>query len=239
MTSDLIELNRKKKLVHAYHVIAYLRLDDHTYTHLSVRAGQDSFYIYQFGLRFEEVSIKNLLRVSFTGEILDGKEEYYNKTGYIMHSAIYKSRPDVNCIFHIHTPNITAVSSLREGLLPINQWALHFYNNVSYHSYNSLVLDTNYGNQLTYDLGSKMVMFLRHHGAVICGQNVEEAMLYTYHLEQACKTQVLTLSMNKDYLQIPETICQKAAHDLLTFEKNLGERDWHAWVRAIKRQKNN
>lgn len=237
MVADLIELNRKKKLVQAYHILAYLGLDDHTYTHLSVRANNDSFYIYQFGFRFEEVGTENLLRVSLDGEILEGKEKHYNETGYVTHAAVYRNRPDINCVFHIHTPYITAVSALREGLLPINQWALRFYNNIAYHSYNSLVLDKNYGQKIAHDLGSKMVMLMRHHGAVICGQHVEEAMFYTYHLEKACQTQAITLSMNKGYLRIPEEICQKAVNDVLSFEKNLGERDWEAWVRAIKRIK--
>lgn len=78
------------------------------------------------------------------------------------------------------------------------------------------------------------VMLMCNHGSITCGQTIQEAMFYTYHLEQACKTQCLTLAMNRE-LSIPsEEICSKAVKDLLSFEGNLGERDWHAWVRLIK-----
>ena len=56
---------RKIDLAYAYRILARLGLDDHTYTHLSVRAADPScFYIYPFGKRFEEVTAESLLTVS-------------------------------------------------------------------------------------------------------------------------------------------------------------------------------
>ncbi len=146
----------------------------------------------------------------------------------------YQARKDIQAIFHLHTPSIVAVSSLKDGLLPISQWALHFYNKVSYHNYNSLALSNTEGKRLIADLKENFVMLMCNHGSITCGRTIQEAMFYTYHLERACKTQCLTLAMNRE-LSIPsEEICSKAVKDLLSFESNLGERDWHAWVRLIK-----
>ncbi len=225
----------KRDLVNAYQILSYLKLDDHTYTHLSVRSeDKKSFYVYPFGIRFYEVDESSLMKVSFDGNIIEGKEYQYNKTGYVIHGFIYQARKDIEAIFYLHTPSIVAVSSLKDGLLPISQWALHFYNKVSYHDYNSLALDDTEGKRLIADLKENFVMLMRNHGSITCGQTIQEAMFYTYHLEQACKTQCLTLAMNRA-LSIPsEEICSKAVKDLLSFESNLGERDWHAWVRLIK-----
>ena len=58
MITNLSDIERKKKLSYAYQILALLGLDDHTYTHLSIRAHDpEYYYIYPFGLRFEEVSI--------------------------------------------------------------------------------------------------------------------------------------------------------------------------------------
>lgn len=227
------ELKIKEDLVQAYRILGHLGLDDHTYTHLSYRStlSPQSFYIYHFGLRFEEVTVENLLRINVDGVIEEGYDEYCNRTGYVIHGEIYKARPDIQCIFHIHTPEMVAVSALENGLLPISQWALHFYNNVAYHSYKSLALEAEQGKQISKDLEDKMVMLLRHHGAILCGRTIQEAMFYTYHLQQACKTQCLILAMNQPVLPIPQDVCRQAVHDLLSFEKNLGDRDWKAWVR--------
>jgi len=226
----------KSDLSYAYKILSFLKLDDHTYTHLSSRSSDGkSYFIYPFGLRFEEVEPESLLRVSLEGEILEGSEYQYNKTGYIIHGSIYQARSDVNSIFHIHTPEIVAVSCHKDGLLPYNQWALHFYNKIAYHEYNSLALDGQAAAQLVRDLGEKFVMLLRSHGSITCGKTVKEAMFYTYHLQQACKTQCY-MSAFMDRLVIPsETVCEKSVHDLLNFEKDLGDRDWNAWTRLVKR----
>lgn len=225
----------KKNLVYAYQILSYLQLDDHTYTHLSARSeDQESFYIYPFGMRFNEVSERSLMWVSFDGHVIEGEEYQYNKTGYIIHGSIYKTRKDIQAIFHLHTPSTVAVSSLKNGLLPISQLALHFYNKISYHDYDSLALDDAEGKELVTNLGENFVMLMRNHGSITCGKTIQEAMFYTYHLEQACKTQCLALSMNRE-LSIPdEKICSKAVNDLLSFESDLGARDWNAWVRLLE-----
>ncbi len=223
----------KQNLAYAYKIISCLKMDDHTYTHLSARAENNTeYYIYPFGLRFSEVTKNNLLKVSLTGEIIEGKEYQYNKTGYVIHGNIYEKRQDIQAIFHLHTPASVAVSAMRDGLLPISQWALHFYNQVVYHDYNSLILDKEVqGSQLANDLGSHKVMLLRNHGMLTCGATIMEAMFYAYHLEMACKTQCLALQTGVELIYPPKEICEQAVKDLLGFEKDLGQRDWQAWVR--------
>ncbi|KAJ6645065.1 putative aldolase class 2 protein [Pseudolycoriella hygida] len=227
----------KSNLAAAYQILAILGLDDHTYTHLSARVtGSDCYYIYPFGLRFEDVTPNNLLKVSLEGVVLEGSEHSYNKTGYILHGNIYKTRKDINAIFHLHTPATVAVSSICDGLLPISQWALHFYDRLSYHEYDSLVLSAVQGNEIVDDLGKNYVMLLRNHGMLTCGRTIHEAMFYTYHLEQACKTQCLALSTNQKLIVPSAEICKKSVQDLLAFEEDLGKRDWLAWLNLLKKK---
>jgi ribulose-5-phosphate 4-epimerase/fuculose-1-phosphate aldolase len=225
----------KADLANAYKIIAKLGMDDHTYTHLSARPkGANYYYIYPFGLRFDEVTPSCLLKVSLTGNILEGKEKQYNKTGYVIHGSIYRNRPELNSIFHLHTVATVAVSAMKSGLLPISQWALHFYENVTYHDYNALALDdTRQGDPLARDLADKKVMFLRNHGFISCGATIQEALFYCYHLELACKTQIAALSCNAELIIPSHDICKQTCKDVLSFEKNLGERDWEAWVRLL------
>jgi ribulose-5-phosphate 4-epimerase/fuculose-1-phosphate aldolase len=225
----------KADLANAYKIIAKLGIDDHTYTHLSARPkGANYYYIYPFGLRFDEVTPSCLLKVSLTGNLLEGREKQYNKTGFVIHGSIYRSRPELNSIFHLHTVATVAVSAMKNGLLPISQWALHFYENVTYHDYNALALDdTRQGDPLARDLADKKVMFLRNHGFISCGTTVQEALFYCYHLELACKTQIAALSCNAELIIPSRDICKQTCKDVLSFEKNLGERDWEAWVRLL------
>lgn len=171
--------------------------------------------------------------MSYDGDVISGNEAQYNRTGYIIHGSIYKAREDINAIFHLHTHAGVAVSAMKGGLLPISQFALHLYDRVSYHKYDSLALHTEQGSTLIRDLGQNYVAFLENHGTLVGGRTLEEAMFYSHHLEQACKVQVM-LSGALDKLIIPnDTICKKANSDLLGFEKNLGVRDWAALIRKI------
>lgn len=220
----------------AYQALAKLGLDDLTYTHLSARAvGEDAYYIYPFGLLFEEVTPDNLIKVSLEGQILEGYEFQYNKTGYVIHGSIYRNRPDINAIFHLHTPEIVAVSAMQKGLQPISQWALHFYNKVAYHEYNSLALSAaEHEANLIHDLGDKYVMLLKHHGSITAGRTIHEAFFYTHHLQKACETQCLAMQSGAELFQISSEVCEKAMHDLLSFEPELGLRDWKAIQRWVE-----
>ena len=227
----------KVDLVAAYQILAYLGLDDHTYTHLSSRPeGADYYYIYPFGLRFEEVSTNNLIQVDLKGNIIEGVEAQYNQTGYVLHGNIYRARPDINTIFHIHSHAMLAVATLQAGLMPLSQWALHFYDRISYHNYDSLALDDDkQGHDVVKDLDNNFVMLMRNHGAMICGRTIQEAMFYTHHLQQACLAQIMMLSTNQPLIIPSKETCEKTVLDLLNFEENLGNRDWQAWLRKASR----
>ncbi len=227
----------KTQLAAAYRILAMLKMDDLTYTHLSARLpGADFYFIYPFGLLFEEVSASGLLKVSFDGEVLEGEEREYNQTGYVIHGNIYKSRPSVNAVFHMHTTAGVAVSAMDCGLLPLSQFSFHFYNRVAYHTYDSLALDNDrQGVSLVQDLGQQKSMILRNHGTLTCGATVHEAFLYAYFLEQACKVQCAALGSGQKVVIPPKKVCEQAAQDVRNFEPDFGLRDWAALLRKLDR----
>ena len=224
-----------QELVWAHHILSHLGMDDHTYTHLSIRSSAgNSYYLNAFGMRFEEACLDSLVHVSLDGEVLSDNEKIYNPTAYHTHGTIYKHRKDVNAIFHMHTPEIVAVSCQPEGLLMASQWALHFYNQIAYHDYNSLIVKSEQGLKLVDDLGMHKILLMRHHGALIAGSTIYEAMFFSYHLQQACKTQCL---LKCNHLTLDESLIKSANYDLLRFEKNIGKRDWDAWLRMLCQKK--
>lgn len=229
--------SRKEDSVHAYWLLGELGLSDHTYTHLSVRAeGEDAFYIHPFGLRFEEVTYENMLKVDFHGNVIEGEEALPNPVGYQVHLSVYQHRSDLNAVFHLHTPATVAVSAMKQGLLPLSQWSLHFYGQVAYHNYNSLALVEDEGSAMAHSLGDKSVMLMRHHGSLTAGKTVAEAMFYMHHLELACQAQCQAMAAGDDLLPIDPDVCKQSVRDLLGFEADLGRRDWQAWLRFLARR---
>ncbi len=66
------------------------------HTYLSVCSeDQKSSYIYPFGIHFNEMNENSLMKVSFDGSTIEGKEYQYNRTGYVIHGFIYQVRKDI------------------------------------------------------------------------------------------------------------------------------------------------
>ena len=245
MTSTAYDLNAlpspaqqvKENLSRCYYLLAKKGMDDRTYTHLSARVpGEDAYYIYPLGMLFEEVTPEKLIKVDFDGNIIEGNEVNFNTTGYVIHSSVYKARSDVNAVFHVHTIAGVAVSCMGQGLLPLSQFSLHFYNRLAIHEYNALNLDVEkQGAQLATDLGpTHKAMILRNHGTMTCGNTSEEALFYMLFLEEACKVQVAALSAGQENLLLPsKEVCEQAYQGMTAFEQgDIGKRDFEALCRV-------
>ena len=60
-----------------------------------------------------------------------------HKAGFVIHSAIHMARPDLKCVIHSHSVAGMAVSAQEQGLLPLTQHAMMFYERVGHHGYES------------------------------------------------------------------------------------------------------
>ncbi|CAG0908228.1 unnamed protein product, partial [Cyprideis torosa] len=136
----------------------------------------EHFLINPFGLSYNEITASSLVKVDLKGAVIDPGTTNFgiNLAGYTLHSAIHGVRPDIRCIVHIHTPSVVAISSVKQGLLPVSQEAC-LLGDVTYHQYQGLVVDADEKQAIAKDLGlSSKVMLLRNHGAVCGGETVEE-----------------------------------------------------------------
>ena len=98
------------------------------YNHISARIpGPDHhFLLNPFGLRWDEVTASNLVKIDLDGNILDDTPHKINNAGYTIHSAIHAAREDAMCVIHTHTEAGMAVSALDDGLIYTNQDAMTF-----------------------------------------------------------------------------------------------------------------
>jgi ribulose-5-phosphate 4-epimerase/fuculose-1-phosphate aldolase len=228
------ESSLRQDLVDLFSILSYFGWDDIIYTHASVRVpDSNSFLINPFGLLFEEVTTENLDRF----EIDTPGEEKINLAGFYIHNAIYKYRPDVNCVIHLHTTAGIAVGANRQGLLPLSQYANAVLQSLSYHDYHGIVVDANDQEPLLKDLGSTNHMLLRNHGLLTVGINVVHAFFNMYNLQKACEVQVLT-NIN-DCVQISPTVIDSAQSRQIKFNQSHpgGNRPlaWQALLRKIKK----
>lgn len=206
----------RRDLAAAYRLIAHYGMDDGIYTHISARlpdAGDEPrFLINAYGLRFREVRASNLVTVAADGRIVD--DPYgggINAAGFTIHSAIHGARPDAHCVLHTHTVAGVAVSCQENGLLPLNQWALQFYDRLAYHDYEGIALDLAERERLVADLGDAPAMILRNHGLLTCGSNVGSAFQRMLDLENCCQAQIAAQSSGAELRQLSPRLSEHVA----------------------------
>jgi len=192
------------KLAAVYRLIDLYGWTQNIYNHVTVRVSQDTehFLLNPFGMLYNEITASSLVKVDMQGHVVEAGTTNFgvNVAGFMLHSAIHAARPDLKCIIHLHTPNIVAVSAMKCGLVYLSQESC-LIGDVSYHSYEGLVVESAERETLARDLGvHNKVMFLRNHGAVCCGETLEEAFFYAYHLVLAADAQLKMVPMGLDNL---------------------------------------
>jgi ribulose-5-phosphate 4-epimerase/fuculose-1-phosphate aldolase len=185
----------RRELAAVYRLVAYYKMTDLIFTHISARlpappGAGPRFLINPYGLLFEEVTASALVVVDLHGNVVEPVSATVNPAGFVIHSAIHAARPDAHCVLHTHTRAGCAVAATEEGLLPLNQINLEFYERVSYHDYEGIALNRDEQRRLVASLGGNNAMILRHHGLLTCGSSPLEAFGRMYYLNKACEIQV-------------------------------------------------
>ena len=217
LLQDNSESAQRERLATLYHIIYYNGWSDAIFTHSSLRlSNEDSYLFNPFGLMFNEITSDNLVKVMFNGDIESPCGYPINRNGSVIHTAIYKARPDVNCIIHTHSPNGVAFSNSKCELIGLDQTTMFLTNNVGYHEFNTLFTMDDKQEQLIMDLDNKNCMILRNHGLLAVGPSVPMAFWNNYYLEHACASQLKLVSqgieINNPDFNIKEEVTKQYMH---------------------------
>ncbi len=191
-----------------YRLAALEGWDDLIFTHISARVPgpEHHFLINPFGVYFDEVTASSLVKVDLEGNIVMEGPYGINAAGYVIHSAVHGAREEAKFVVHLHTDQGVAVSAQAEGLLPLSQHAMVVIPHLAYHDYEGIAFHLDERERLVRDLGDKSLMMLRNHGTLATGGTAAEAWVGLFHLERACKMQVLALTAGRErVLLAPES----------------------------------
>jgi ribulose-5-phosphate 4-epimerase/fuculose-1-phosphate aldolase len=234
----LSEKEVRIELAACYRLIAHFGMDDLVFTHISARVPgtTNHFFINPYGLHFSEITASSLVKIDLDGHLVERTNHTVNEAGFVIHSAVHAARHDVACVLHTHTRAGVAVSCLAEGLLPLNQFSLQFFDRVAYHDYEGVALDLDERQRLVADLGDRRVLVLRNHGLLTAGRTIAEAFSLMYYLDQSCRIQLEIMASGGRMLRVADAIGEKVARQ---FDRNgvpAGQREWPALLRLLDRK---
>jgi ribulose-5-phosphate 4-epimerase/fuculose-1-phosphate aldolase len=230
------EWQTRVELAALYRLVAKHGLTDLTATHISARVPgtEDQFLLNPLGLLFSQVTASNLVKIDTDGKILDG-DYPVNAAGFTIHSAVHGARHDVDCVAHTHTSAGMAVSALPDGLLPLTQTSMRFYNRTAYHGYEGIALDLDERERLVADLGDNSVMMLKNHGVLVCGRTIRHAWVLLYRLEKVCKAQLAAMATGAKLRFPSKETCEKALTQFDGGDRSYRQDGWESQLRLLDR----
>ncbi|MFM1813528.1 MAG: hypothetical protein RLZ98_223 [Pseudomonadota bacterium] len=233
------EWQARVELAACYRLLAHFGITDLTHNHccLRVPGEPDAFLIKQPDAFFEEVTASSLVKYDFEG---NPRQEGFPKLrggGLIIHAGLLAVRPDINATIHSHTAAIIGVASQKDGLLPINQHAMHFMGKIAYHEFGGFEFDINQRAPLIRDMEGKKIALLRNHGSLVCDSTIGAAFVTHHKLEIACQAQIAALSGGRDVVLISKESQAYAAGQIAKSEgrHSDGGKDWKGLKRMANR----
>jgi ribulose-5-phosphate 4-epimerase/fuculose-1-phosphate aldolase len=208
------EWGARVDLAAAYRLADLYGMSDMIYTHISARVpgDPDHFLINAHGMLFDEITASSLLKVDLDGTVAYQPEIPYGLqvAGFVIHSAIYRARPDIAAVMHTHTIAGMAVSSLKCGLLPLTQSSTRFHGRIAYHDFNGPERDPGERETLAAHLGVYDIMIMRNHGLLTAGATVAEAFNRMYGMERCCQAQLAAMAANTALNHLPADVVDRA-----------------------------
>jgi len=232
------EWETRVNLAACYRLVDKFGMSDLIYNHITARIpdSDEHLLINLYGLLYREVTASSLVKIDGEGNILWKPETDYgiNKSGYVIHGAIHKARPDVACVIHTHTRAGMAIASIKSGLLPMTQTSMRFVSHLGYHDFEGPAVDLDERERLVRDLGPHDAMILRNHGLLTCGATIQQAFNTMYQLECSCRAQVDAMASRDEITPPPQEVVEHTAHLYQPGTRRpYGVLEWHAMLRLL------
>ncbi|NIO42058.1 MAG: aldolase, partial [Burkholderiales bacterium] len=195
----------KVDLTAALRLAARMNLNEGVCNHFSmeVPGSPELFLINPQGLHWSEITPSDIVKVDAGGRVVEGKHKV-EPTAFFIHSRIHVSKKQ-KVVLHTHMPFATALTLLDGGELDLraNQNAMRYYGRVGYdRDYGGAALDTDEGDRIADSIGDADIVFMQHHGVLVCGANMAYAFDDLYYLERCCMVQVLAQSTGSKLKQV-------------------------------------
>jgi ribulose-5-phosphate 4-epimerase/fuculose-1-phosphate aldolase len=238
------EWQTRLELAACYRLIDKYGMTDLIYNHITARipGSPDHLLLNLYGLLYKEITASSLVKISVEGDIIWKPATDYdiNKSGYVIHGAIHKARPDIACVLHTHTRAGMAVAAMACGLLPMSQTSIRFVGHIGYHDYEGPAVELDERERLVRDLGAHDAMIMRNHGLLTCGATIQQAFNTMYQLELSCRSQVDAMAARTELTMPGENVLAHTAHLYQPGTRRpYGVLEWPAMLRLLEAEQKN
>ncbi len=207
------DISKLRELVaQSCRILGKLNLTKEPSGHVSARVpGENAVLIKargpeESGLRF--VSGRDIITVDFDGKKIAGDDGLESPQEVFIHTWLYKTRPDVQCVVHVHPLTVVLFTICNKPLMPLfgayDPSGLRLaMEGLATYPRSITVSNERLGEEFAQAMGQKRACLMRGHGITSAGPGVEEATLTAIKLNELAE-----VNYRASLLGTPEPIPQ-------------------------------
>ena len=161
--------------------------------HISMRTGLTLLmpgHLHDQGKGLPDITAADIIEVDMDGNRIKGNLDPVEEV--VIHTFIYRARPEINCVTHLHAPTATALASTDETILPLSIRSSYFAEGLPILQRGPCIIDNDdIASEMIRIMGGQNALIHKGHGIVTAGRNMEEACTLAIFLEGSARNQLL------------------------------------------------
>jgi len=212
----------RERVASACRILAAEGYADLTLGHVSARGPDGAIWIKRKGVALDEVEPEDVVALDDRDAVLPLET--------VLHTSVYRVRPDVAAVVHGHPPNATALGATGAPLSLLTHDSVLFADGVGRFDEPDLIIGDEQGGRVAAALGARRAVLLQNHGVVVVGKDVPWAVLTAVTLERAAWLQSLASTLGE-----LRPLSQQLARELLPakYRDEFVDEYWAAWQRRV------
>jgi len=204
---SLVADKAKEKLMKLGVKVAEAGLVVGTWGNLSYRVlKDDAVVITPSGLEYHRITTRDMVLVDMNGEVLEGERK--PSTELPLHLAIYRARPDVLSVIHIHSPYASALAVVQKPIPPILEDAAAMIGGPVPVTEYAAPGSRHLADSVAGALEKVNAVLLANHGVVGVGQTPEEAFQVCQLVERAAQVYILASAVAAPIILAEEEVAR-------------------------------
>jgi L-fuculose-phosphate aldolase len=219
-----VEQSLREQVAWACRILAAVGYADLTLGHVSARGADGEIWIKRKGVALDEVEPEDVITLDDTDAVLHLET--------VLHTGVYRVRPDVGAVIHGHPPYATALGATTADLQLLTHDGILFADGVGRFDDPDLIVDDDQGDRVASALGSHRAVLMQNHGVLVVGKTVPWAVLTAATLERAAQLQSVASTLGE-----LRPIGEELARQLLPvkYRDEFVDEYWAAWQRQVAR----
>lgn len=130
----------------------------------------------------------DMLVCDLEANLIEGPPGVTQVSEIMLHACVFRARPDVQAVVHVHPRFATLLSVLGGDIVPLcNEGNVLVREPLPVYPYSRLIVAEEDGLEVASVLGEGKAMLLRGHGALTAGNTLEDAVVSMLELEEQAK----------------------------------------------------